>query len=159
MTVPELGCHFHVGIVVADLHEARRRLSELLGVTWGPVVHLDEVSYRDPTGVDLVLPTTMCYSTGEPCLELIEEVPGSVWVRNQHSNLHHIGFWVEGLAATSQALSAIGCPLQLSGRDADAAPVTFTYHRDDDLGVRVELVDASLRDVMAALFRPDPSST
>ncbi len=108
--MPTLPDHYHVGIVVPDLAAARTRLTTLLGVTWGPVMHLDAVDYRDGAGNDLVLPTTMCYSVGDPCLELIEEVPGSVWVRNEHSNLHHIGFWTEGLVEVSAELSGGGCP-------------------------------------------------
>jgi hypothetical protein len=155
--VPGLTPHHHVGIIVADIGEARARLGELLGTTWGPVLHLDAVSYRDERGEDVVLPTTICYSTGQPSIELIEEVPGTIWTRNPHSNLHHIGFWSDRLTADSASLGAAGCPLQLCGRDGDDAPVSFAYHRDEELGVRVELVDASMRDAMAFLFRPDPT--
>ncbi len=108
--------HYHVGIVVTDIGAARTRLSTLLGVSWGPLLRLDATDYRDGAGNDLTLPTTMCYSVGDPCLELIEEVPGSVWVRNEHSNLHHIGFWSEGLAEDSTGLAGGGCPMQLCGR-------------------------------------------
>ncbi len=146
--------HYHVGIVVADIEAARARLSDMLGVTWGPVLRLDTTDYRDATGADLELPTTMCYSTGDPCLELIEEVPGSLWVRNEHSNLHHVGFWSERFAADSAALSGAGCPLQLCGRTGQHAPVSFTYQRDDSLGVRIELVDISMREAMGFLFQP-----
>ena len=146
---------YHVGIVVADIASARATMSEQLGVTWGPVMHFDSVDYRDGDGRDLGLPTTMCYSVDAPHLELIEEVPGSIWVRNEHSNLHHIGFWSDDLAAEGAALTGNGCPLQLCGRSGDQAPVSFAYHRND-LGVRVELVDAALRDTMGFLFEPDP---
>ncbi len=148
--------HYHVGIVVTDVAAAKQRLTALLGVTWGPVMHLDAVEYRDGSGTDLVLPTTMCYSTGHPCLELIQEVPGSVWVRNEHSNLHHVGFWTDRLSEHSADFSGSGCPLQLCGRTAANAPVTFAYHREDSLGVRIELVDTAMRDAMAFLFQPDP---
>ncbi len=114
--MPELPPHYHVGIVVTDLESARDRLGQLLGITWGPVMHLDDVSYRDGFGTDLMLPTTMCYSTGDPCIELIEEQPGTVWIRNEHSNLHHLGFWSEDLAGDSALLATAGCPLQLCGR-------------------------------------------
>jgi hypothetical protein len=150
--------HYHVGIVVTDIDAARTRLSTLLGVSWGPLLRLDATDYRDGAGNDLTLPTTMCYSVGDPCLELIEEVPGSVWVRNEHSNLHHIGFWSEGLAEDSTGLAGGGCPMQLCGRAGQAAPVSFAYHRDNVLGVRVELVDASMREAMAFLFQPDAES-
>ena len=146
---------YHVGIVVADIASARATMSEQLGVTWGPVMRFDAVDYRDGDGRDIELPTTMCYSVDAPHLELIEEVPGSIWVRNEHSNLHHIGFWSDDLAAEGAALTGTGCPLQLCGRSGDQAPVSFAYHRND-LGVRVELVDAALRDTMGFLFEPDP---
>ena len=153
--MPALPSHYHVGIVVPDVRAARTRFTELLGVTWGPVMHMDHVDYRDGAGTDLVLPTTLCYSTGDPCLELIEETPGTVWVRNDHSNLHHLGFWTDGFDDATASLTASGCPLQLTGRAGDDAPVSFAYHGLDDFGVRVELVDASMRDAMGFLFTPD----
>jgi catechol 2,3-dioxygenase-like lactoylglutathione lyase family enzyme len=156
--MPTLGSHYHVGIVVADLATARERLRALLGITWGPVMHLDEVAYRDADGTDLVLPTTICYAAGHPSIELIEELPGTIWVRNEHSNLHHLGFWTPELAGDGAALIGGGCPLQLCGRSGDHAPDTFAYHRDEDLGVRFELVDAAMRDAMAFLFQADPTS-
>lgn len=145
---------YHVGIVVPDIGAARTTLTEQLGVSWGPVLHFDAVEYRDGAGGDVELPTTMCYSVDGPHLELIQEVPGSIWVRNEHSNLHHLGFWSDDLAADGTDLTAAGCPLQLCGRSGDGAPVSFAYHRND-LGVRIELVDAGLRETMGFLFEPD----
>jgi len=156
--VPRLPPHYHVGIVVPDVDEARARLSGLLGVRWGPVVRFDEVPYRDATGADIVLPSTICYSADEPFLEVIEETPGTVWERNEHSNLHHVGFWSDDLSGDSDALSGGGCPLQLCGREGSVAPTQFAYHRDEVLGVRFELVDASIREMMAPLFEPDPGA-
>jgi hypothetical protein len=147
--------HYHVGIVVSDMNAASAKLSDLLGITWGPIMHLDATDYRDQAGRDVVLPTTMRYSTGTPCLELILEVPGSVWVRNEASNLHHIGFWSDDLTGQSTAFSAAGCPLQLCGRAGGVAPTSFAYHRDTELGIRIELVDGSMRDVMQFLFEPE----
>ena len=147
--------HYHVGIVVTDIEEASARLSDMLGVTWGPVMALPAVDYRDGSGTDVTWPTTMRYSTGDPCLELILEVPGTIWVRNESSNLHHVGFWVDSLGDQGASLSAAGCPLQLCGRSGDQAPVSFSYHRDELLGIRVELVDAAMRDGMRFLFEPE----
>ena len=156
--MPSLPTHYHVGIVVPDVAAARERMTELLGVTWGPIMHIDEVPYRDADGNDIVLPSTICYSVEGPHLELIEETPGSVWVRNEHSNLHHIGFWSGDLAGDSAALGAGGCPLQLCGRDGATGPVSFTYQRDEVLGIRYELVDSSIQELMGFLFEPDETS-
>jgi hypothetical protein len=148
--------HYHVGIVVPDLAAAREQMSGELGIAWGPMLHLDAADYRDGSGRDLVLPTTMCYSVEQPHLELIQEVPGSVWVCNEYSNLHHIGFWSDDLIADSTDMVGTGCPLQLCGRAGEHAPTSFAYHRND-LGVRIEIVDSAMRDAMSFLFQPDES--
>ena len=132
--MPALPAHYHVGIIVSDVRAARARFTELLGVRWGPVMHLDEIEYRAGDGADLVLPTTLSYSTGEPRIELIEETPGTVWVRNEHSNLHHLGFWTDAFDDATATLTASGCPLQLCGRAGTIAPVSFAYHALSDFG-------------------------
>ena len=157
MSPRTLSPHYHVGIVVPDLAAAQAELSDQLGVTWGPVLRISTPwTIRDGSGEDLVLPTTMCYSVEDPHLELIEEVPGSVWVCNEHSNLHHIGFWSDDLPDDSARLAGSGCPLQLCGRAGTQAPVSFAYHRSR-LGVRIEIVDAAMREAMAFLFQHDES--
>jgi hypothetical protein len=148
-----LSPHYHVGIVVEDVEAARVALGEQFGVTWGPVLHLDAIDLRDGDGRDIALPSTICYSADEPRLELIQEVPGSVWVRNEFSNLHHIGFWCDELVADSARLRDLGCPLQLAGRAGDQAPASFAYH-GHELGIRVELVPGDLREAMSFLFTP-----
>ncbi len=149
-----LAPHYHVGIVVPDIDGARTQFTAQLGVTWGPVMHLDTADYRDGAGHDLALPTTICYSVEDPRLELVEEVPGSVWVCNPYSNIHHIGFWSDDLPAHSTRLAGAGCPLQLCGRSGDNSPTGFAYHLNA-LGVRIEIVDAALREVMGSfLFLP-----
>jgi hypothetical protein len=154
-----LGRLYHVGIVVPDIGVAQEHLGELLGITWGPVVHVDafDVKAFDREGADgndLVVPNTLCYSTEAPHIELVEEVPGTVWECNEHSNLHHIGVWTDALPADSATYSELRCPLQLCGRDADGALQQFAYHRDP-LGVRIELVDAAMKPLMEEfMFRP-----
>src|SRR5262249_51595064 len=93
---------YHVGIVVPDLDAAQARFSELLGVEWGPVAENDIEVQMD--GSDLVVPNRICYSTRAPYLELIQEVPGTPWVCNEYSNLHHIGFFTDALVADSDGL-------------------------------------------------------
>ena len=77
----------------------------------------------------------------------MQEVPGTVWECNEHSNLHHIGVWIDALPADSATYTELRCPLQLCGRDDDGALVQFAYHRDP-LGVRIELVDIAMKPMM-----------
>jgi catechol 2,3-dioxygenase-like lactoylglutathione lyase family enzyme len=147
-----VGRLYHVGIVVPDIETAKAHLGELLGITWGPVVHVDAFDVRafdreGADGNDLVVPNTLCYSTEAPHIELVQEVPGTVWECNEHSNLHHLGVWTDALPADSSTYSELRCPLQLCGRDADGALQQFAYHRDP-LGVRIELVDIAMKPLM-----------
>ena len=145
---------YHVGIVVPDLDAAQEHFTALLGVTWGPVLSND-IPVRDGDGNDLVLPNRICYSTEAPYLELIQEQPGTVWVCNEFSNLHHIGYFATDVAGNAADFASVQCPLELQGRDAEGnAPVSFTYHRDP-LGVRIEHVDAAMRAGMEqSIMRP-----
>jgi catechol 2,3-dioxygenase-like lactoylglutathione lyase family enzyme len=147
---------YHVGIVVPDMEAALKHFSDLLGIVWGPVIEVDAHDVRDADGNDLSLPTTLCYSTSAPHLELITEVPGTPWVCNEYSNLHHIGFWTDALEADSEHLVTAHCPLELCGREPGRVPAMFTYNRDP-LGVRVELVDAALRPGMEQFSFVAPS--
>jgi catechol 2,3-dioxygenase-like lactoylglutathione lyase family enzyme len=157
MTEARLSPHYHVGIVVKDVAEAQAVLAEQLGVTWGPVLHIDALDLRDGAGADLVLPNTFCYSVEAPHIELLEEVPGSVWVCNEHSNLHHIGFWADDLPSETARLTDIGCPLQLCGRNGSKAPATFSY-LGNPLGIRIEIVDSALLPMMDAHVFAPPSA-
>ena len=146
--------HYHVGIVVPDLAAGCARLTELIGVTWGPIVEVDALAIRDAAGRDIEVPNRLCYSTSAPHLELVEEVVGTVWECNEYSNLHHIGFWSENLTGDSTRFSTSLCPMQICGRDGSVAPLTFAYHRDP-LGIRIELVDETIKAGMEDfLFQP-----
>jgi catechol 2,3-dioxygenase-like lactoylglutathione lyase family enzyme len=138
---------YHVGIVVPDVEAAMAHFTDLLGITWGPVVETEAFPVREGDGTERIVPNTLCYSTEPPYLELVEEVPGTVWECNEHSNLHHIGVWVDALPADSATYTELRCPLQLCGRDDDGALVQFAYHRDP-LGVRIELVDIAMKPMM-----------
>lgn len=135
---------YHVGIVVPDLEAGLAHFTDLLGTEWGPMVEGD-LEVRDSEGTDFLVPNRVCYSTGFPYLELIQETPGTPWVCNEHSNLHHIGFYATNLAVASSRLTTSHCPLEYSGRNGDTAPTMFTYHRDP-LGVRIEFIDEALRE-------------
>ena len=151
-----LGEFFHVGIVVPDLEAARAHFNELLGVRWGPIL-ANDIPVRDGEGQDLVVPNRISYSTVPPYLELIQEVAGTPWVCNEHSNLHHIGYFSGAFATDARDLHAAGCPRELRDGHGETAPAAFTYHRDP-LGVRLELVNAGMRPMMEQLMFRAPGA-
>ena len=129
---------FHVGIVVPQIEAARERLTELIGVQWHPIREND-VPIRDAAGREQTVHFRVCFSTEAPHFELIEEMPGTVWVCNEHSNLHHLAFFTDSLADESKRLTTAPCPLEVT-RVGDEVPTTFAYHRDP-LGVRIEVLE------------------
>lgn len=131
-------CRFrHVGVVVTDLEAARARLSELLGIDWDPVKEI-EVSTVDAHGNEAVVALRICLSSEEPGFELIEEAPGTPWVRNEFSNLHHVSFTSADVAGDSEGLEAAGCPLEIAIRTPTTPSVRIAAYHRDPIGVRIE---------------------
>jgi hypothetical protein len=143
---------FHVGVIVPRLEAGLDHLSTILGLSWMPITETQVPVSVAETGVDHEVALRFAYSVEDPHLEVIEEVPGSVWVCNPGSNLHHIGFWADGLPAESSRLHSSTCPIEISGFTGSSdRPALYTYHADS-LGIRVELVDNGLRAIMEAGF-------
>lgn len=139
---------YHSCVVVEDLAASMEQLTRLGGYRWMPVVeHLTDV--WTPAGESAV-PLRMVYSLDEPLLELIEQVPGTTWMPAQGGGLHHIGYFVDDLVASSRALAAAGLPLETCGL-GPTRPSGFAYHTTGT-GLRVEVVNRSvLRDMRILL--------
>lgn len=150
---------YHVGIVVPRLEEAMSQLGAALGLRWGPVIASPPVPMVDPgSGATSAPALRLAFSVDEPHLELIEELPGSVWVCNPYSNLHHIGFWGNGLKPEAERLAGNACPVELMGLGPEhGVPTTMTYHRHP-LGIRIEVVDIAQQTALAPLWTSDASA-
>jgi hypothetical protein len=134
---------YHVGIVVPSLEEGQAHFADLFGARWAPVIETP-TAVRMADGSVATVDLRLVYSIDAPHLELVEAVPGSVWVLNPHSNIHHIGFWSDDLRADRTRLHGGGCPLEVMGDSGGSEPLFWAYHKGR-LGVRVELVDGALR--------------
>jgi hypothetical protein len=139
---------YHVGIVVPDLEDGQAHFADLFGVRWAPIVEAP-MAVRAADGSVTTVDLRLVYSVDAPHLELIQAVPGSIWVLNPHSNIHHIGFWSHDLGGDRSRLHGTGCPVEVMGDSGSTDPLVWTYHRDR-LGVRVELVDEVVRPLMEA---------
>lgn len=135
---------FKTGLLVIDLEPAMRDLGRWLGLSWTPVQESPLALATAAGREDVKL--RYAYSTGDaPYLELIEAQPSGYYAAPEGAHLHHVGRWVDDLAAESAALARVGVPCEAAGIGADGAtPALFAFHRGAH-GVRIELVDAANR--------------
>ena len=139
---------FHVGIVVDDPAATMSDLTALFGYEWADELG-GVVSVSGPDG-DGTITLQAWYSTSEPRLEIVQSVPGTVWTPAEGSGVHHLGYWVDDVAAGSAELERRGYPVEVVGRRPDGAAY-WAYHRSPS-GPRVELVSRSLRPTMESYF-------
>jgi hypothetical protein len=134
---------YHVGVLVHDLEVAQATFSQLLGVSFGPVIEV-------PTGPSNVgVATTdarddlrvVLSREGPMYLELIEAQDFGLWGRQLGEGVHHIG------GATSDLSSHILLATERGGLDGlirrDGHDVAAYLGRNLAHGVCIEFVDRS----------------
>jgi catechol 2,3-dioxygenase-like lactoylglutathione lyase family enzyme len=134
----------HLGIQVENLERACALLTELFGLTFAEPITGWPIHVRVGDEVEHSEGRFTVSRQGPPYLEVTENVEGSqVW----HSDgrplaFHHLGFWVDDVAASSDTLVAAGYPVQAGGLD-EQGRYRYTYHEVE--GLRVEMAGASAR--------------
>jgi hypothetical protein len=135
---------FHVGIVVDDLDATLDEMAARLGYQWCPPMALP---------MPLVLPSgqqtvdlRFTYSATVPRVEVIQTIPGTLWVPVEGSGIHHLGYWSDDVAADVAQLTAGGYAMEATGVQPDGTPY-WAYYRHPR-GPRIELVS---RQVQAGL--------
>ncbi len=136
---------WHTGIVVDDLPAAKAEIGHELGVTWidgGAEVRL--ITDDSATTVQ----TAYCLSVEGPHhVELVQSIPDTVWTAAAPGHAHHLGYWVDDVAATTDALIDLGAVRLASIAMTDDAPPMCAYHRTKN-GLHVEIVDRRLRKIL-----------
>lgn len=136
---------FHTGIVVDDLGAAKAELGEQLGLTWfeGGA----EVRVLGPDGARTVTTAYVLSREGPHHVEVTQSVPGTLWSTAAPGHAHHLGYWVDDVVASSDALAARGSELVARVAMADDAPPICAYHRTST-GLYLEVVNRKLRPVL-----------
>ncbi|MGE3620091.1 MAG: VOC family protein [Acidimicrobiia bacterium] len=137
---------FQTAFVVDDVPAAMEEMSATLGVRWRDL-HTGRVIYRTPTGEGEVDLTVVHSLQGPPVLELIGNVPGTMWSAPSPGALHHTGQWTSDLAADMARLEAAGLELAATGRRASDDRDIFAYYRTGT-GAILELVDERLHPLL-----------
>jgi hypothetical protein len=138
--------HFHVGIVVDDFDSALDELADLFGYEWCPTLSISTPVVL-PDG-EATLDLVFTYSRTTPRVEVIQSMPGTLWVPAPASGIHHLGYWSDDVAADAARLTARGYAAEATGVRPDGTAV-WAYHRSAS-SPRVELVS---RDIAAGLHQ------
>jgi hypothetical protein len=136
--------HFHVGIVVNDLDAALTDFAALFGHEWCPKLSVSTPVVL-PDG-EATLDLVFTYSRTEPRVEVIQSMPGTLWMPAEGSGIHHLGYWSDDVAADAALLTARGYAAEATGARPDGTAV-WAYHRSAS-GPRIEIVS---RDIAAGL--------
>lgn len=132
---------FHVGIVAEDYEATKQRLTDLFGFEW----HDDmggATDVRLPTG-DTTIDFRCTYSrmsgTG-PRLEIVRQVPGTLWEPTAGSGIHHFGYWSDDVAADTAALERHGYEAEATRTGPDGRPFFAFLRSTAQTAFRIELV-------------------
>ena len=140
----EFGELFHIGMRVSDLDTAMADLGREMGVTWARPQHRAQPVWLPGIGAT-ELDLRFTYSAEGPVhLELLEGPPGSIWDGRQTPGPHHLGVWVDDVAATTEKLVGEGWGLEAASRDPGEGYGAFTYVRSP-AGILVEPVASVVR--------------
>lgn len=133
---------WHTGIIVDDLDAAKAELGESLGLTW-----LDggaAVRVLTDDGATTVTTAYALSKQGPHHIELGQSIPGTLWTASAPGQAHHVGYWVDDVAATSDELSRRGANRLASIAMGDDAPPMCAYHRTPS-GLIVEIVTRKMK--------------
>ncbi len=142
---------FHVGIIVPNIQKGMQELSSRFGVTWPRKPSTSQTLIRTKEGTSPITISGVYSTEGPPWFEVFEAVPGSLWAA-QSSNIHHMGFFVDNLDDEIERLVAEGNELEMEAVDENGNRISGCY-LSTELNIRLEIVDASLREGMLARIK------
>jgi lactoylglutathione lyase len=140
---------YHTGIVVDDFDEALDWFTKVAGYWWTDVVEVDQVA-QTPSG-EITIPMRMAYSGTSPRLELIQAVPGTIWVPAD-SGVHHLGYWSDDVESDLATLEATGMQYEVKAFNPDGSGTVLWAYCKGKTGPRVELVSRDMEPFIAYWF-------
>lgn len=101
---------WHIGIAVPDLEKGKKELSEVFGLRWRPA-RARKLTLADAAGRPCEVECHVVFSLGGPfAVEVWQAIPGTPLDMPESGGVHHIGYWVDDLAAEAKRLDALGYP-------------------------------------------------
>lgn len=137
---------FHIGVRVPDLDVAMSEVGDGTAVRWAEARENPAQTLWTPENGLQEIRLRYTYSAeGPQHIELLEGTPGTFWDGRAAPGAHHVGVWVDDVAAETERLVAATWTIVGAQRDpGDGAGYgVFSYLRPPS-GLIVELVDRSL---------------
>ena len=132
---------FHTGIVVDDLDETMDWFTKVADYRWTDVVEAEQIG-QTPQG-EVTIPMRMVFSGSAPRIEILQTVPGTVWVPAD-SGVHHLGYWSDDLEADLATLEANGLACELKSYNPDGSGKLLWAYTKGPTGPRIELVSRAM---------------
>jgi catechol 2,3-dioxygenase-like lactoylglutathione lyase family enzyme len=105
-----MGSIWHIGIAVPDLEQGKKELTEIFGLRWRPT-RVRNLTLTDAAGRPGAVECHVTFSVGGPfAVEVWQAIPGTPLDMPEAGGVHHIGYWVDDLAAEAKRLDALGYP-------------------------------------------------
>ncbi|HEY2442485.1 MAG TPA: VOC family protein [Streptosporangiaceae bacterium] len=105
-----MGSIWHIGFAVHDLEKGTKELAEVFGLRWRPA-RARKLRLADAAGRSYEVECHVAFSLGGPfAVEVWQAIPGTPLDIPQAGGVHHIGYWVDDLAAETKRLDALGYP-------------------------------------------------
>jgi catechol 2,3-dioxygenase-like lactoylglutathione lyase family enzyme len=138
---------FHTGIVVKDIEAAKTEYTDVFGVGWAFQGEF-EMPVWMPSG-PITISFCFAYTAEGPHrLELVRELPGTLWTVAGAGQVHHVGYWADDVGEASAELSRRGLPLCAKvGTDSPDALAPIVIHQAST-GAYIELIDVAMRQTM-----------
>ena len=133
---------YHAGIVVDDLDATLDWFTKVCGYRWTDVVEAEQV-VETPKG-EQTIPMRMAYSGTEPRLEILQTVPGTVWVPAD-SGVHHLGYWSDDVESDLATLAANGMRYEVRSYNPDGSGTLLWAYCKGPIGPRVEFVSRAMK--------------
>jgi catechol 2,3-dioxygenase-like lactoylglutathione lyase family enzyme len=135
---------YHVGMRVPNLESAMAELGDGLGLTWAEVVEREQPIWT-PTGGAGVVSLRFTYSCeGPQHVELLQGAAGSIWDGDDRAGIHHLGIWVDDVAAETDRRLAAGWTLEMAQKSPEQGYGSMTYVRSPS-GFLLEPVTVAAR--------------
>jgi catechol 2,3-dioxygenase-like lactoylglutathione lyase family enzyme len=140
---------YHTGIVVDDLDATLDWFTRVAGYQWTDVVEVDQVAHT-PQG-RVTVPMRMAYSGTVPRVEILQTVPGTIWVPAD-SGLHHLGYWSDDVESDLATLEASGMRYEVKAFNPDGSGTLLWAYSKGRTAPRIELVSRAMEPFIAYWF-------